>query len=110
MTKYYAGVVVKQAGRKNNTYHFPDTILADEKGGIVAASPNEANKSNLLTATTPSVIRVLRLITKYNGQNGQNAENRTLFQMKEEVEQVKDLIAVHNRNVSALIQGFKQKS
>ena len=80
--KYYVGVVAKQSGASNdNTYYFHDAVLVDEKGGAVAASPNEANKSNLLTATTPSVVSVLRLITKYNGENGQNA-----FSIKEDAE------------------------
>ncbi|MDO4838967.1 MAG: hypothetical protein Q4B32_11340 [Clostridia bacterium] len=73
LVKYYAGVVVKQSGAKNdNTYYFHDAVLADEKGGAVAFSTREGDLSEP-RATTPSVASVLASIAKYNGQNGQNA-------------------------------------
>ena len=94
MAKYYTGVVVKQTGEKDNTYYFHDAILVDKKGGAVAFSTTEGDVSDP-RATTPRVASIFRSIAEYNGQNGQNTESRKLFQIKEEVEQAKDLIAVH---------------
>lgn len=99
MVRYYAGVVVKQAGRKDNTYYMHDAVLVQEKrsDNNVVKQDRIGNLTDSRPATpkNSSVVKILESIAECNGQNGQNTESRKLFQIKEEVEQAKDLIAVH---------------
>lgn len=85
MAKYYTGVVVKQTGEKENTYHMHDAVLIQEK-----RSNNDAVKqdgignltgSRPATPKNPSIAKILESIAEYNKKNGQNAETGALFQM-----------------------------
>ena len=85
MAKYYIGVVVKQIGEKENTYHMHDAVLIQEK-----RSNNDAVKqdgignltgSRPATPKNPSIAKILESIAEYNKKNGQNAETGALFQM-----------------------------
>ena len=99
MAKYYTGMVVKQTGEKDNTYYIHDAVLVQEKrsSNDVVKQDGIGNLTGSRPATpkNPSVVKILESIAECNGQNGQNTESRKLFQIKEEVEQAKDLIAVH---------------
>ena len=70
MAKYYTGVVVKQTGEKENTYHMHDAVLIQEK-----RSNNDAVKqdgignltgSRPATPKNPSIAKILESIAEYN--------------------------------------------
>lgn len=108
---YYMGVVIKQE-KGTNTYYMHDAVLVQEKRSnndvVKQDGIGDLTGSRPATPKNSSVAKILESIAEYNGQNGQNAGTGTLFQMKEEVEQVKDLIAVHNRSIDALIRDIKR--